>query len=71
MQSLALDVRVLTEDNEEIQIKEVSEYDDVSGIDGIMDVDTELESEEKLFAEGFTEETPDDDMTESFADDEL
>ena len=56
---------------EEIQIKEVSEYDDVSGIDGIMDVDTELESEEKLFAEGFTEETPDDDMTESFADDEL
>ena len=72
MQSLALDVRVLTEDNEEIQIKEVSEYEDVSGIDGIMTVDTELEeSEEKLFAEGFTEETPDDDMTSSnFADDE-
>ena len=72
MQSLALDVRVLTEDNEEIQIKEVSEYDDVSGIDGIMTVDTELEeSEEKLFAEGFTEETPDDDTTSSnFADDE-
>ena len=36
MQSLALDVRVLTEDNEEIQIKEVSEYEDVSGIEGIM-----------------------------------
>ena len=37
-----------------------------------MTVDTELEeSEEKLFAEGFTEETPDDDMTSSnFADDE-
>ncbi|MFR1724276.1 DNA-directed RNA polymerase subunit beta [Emergencia timonensis] len=72
MQSLALDVRVLTEDNEEIQIKEVSEYEDVSGIDGIMTVDTELEeSEEKLFAEGFTEETPDDDTTSSnFADDE-
>ncbi|SCK03038.1 DNA-directed RNA polymerase subunit beta [uncultured Eubacterium sp.] len=72
MQSLALDVRVLIEDNEEIQIKEVSEYDDVSGIDGIMTVDTELEeSEEKLFAEGFTEETPDDDMiSDHFADDE-
>ena len=72
MQSLALDVRVLTEDNEEIQIKEVSEYEDVSGIDGIMTVDTELEeSEEKLFAEGFTEETPDDDMiSDHFADDE-
>ena len=65
---------MLTEDNEEIQIKEVSEYDDVSGIDGIMEVDTELEeSEEKLFAEGFTEETPDDDdmMASNFADDEL
>ena len=72
MQSLALDVRVLTEDNEEIQIKEVSEYEDVSGIEGIMEVDTEMESEEKLFAEGFTEETPDDDMTGSnFADDEF
>jgi len=72
MQSLALDVKVLTEDNEEIQIKEVSEYEDVSGIDGIMDVESELESEEKLFAEGFTEETPDDDMTGSnFADDEF
>ena len=72
MQSLALDVRVLSEDNEEIQIKEVSEYDDVSGIDGIMNVDTELEeSEEKLFAEGFTEDTPDDDTASTnFADDE-
>ena len=72
MQSLALDVKVLTEDNEEIQIKEVSEYDDVSGIDGIMDVESEIESEDKLFAEGFTEETPDDDFTGSnFADEEL
>ncbi|MBR5315255.1 MAG: DNA-directed RNA polymerase subunit beta [Firmicutes bacterium] len=63
MQSLGLDVRVLTEDNEEIEIKEVSEYDEVSGIDGIMSVDTTLEgSEEALFAEGFTEESADDDF---------
>ncbi|MBR6584332.1 MAG: DNA-directed RNA polymerase subunit beta, partial [Firmicutes bacterium] len=63
MQSLALDVRVLTEDNEEIQIKEVSEYEETSGIDGIMNVDTTLEeSEEALFAEGFTEESADDDF---------
>ena len=63
MQSLALDVRVLTEDNEEIQIKEVSEYEETSGIDGIMTVDTTLEeSEEALFAEGFTEESADDDF---------
>ena len=63
MQSLGLDVRVLTEDNEEIQIKEVSEYDEVSGIDGIMNVESTLEeSEEALFAEGFTEESADDDF---------
>ena len=63
MQSLALDVRVLTEDNEEIQIKEVSEYEETSGIDSIMEVDTTLEeSEEALFAEGFTEESADDDF---------
>ena len=36
MQSLALDVRVLTEDNREIQIKEVSDYDESTGIDDIM-----------------------------------
>ncbi len=63
MQSLALDVKVLTEDNEEIQIKEVSEYEEASGLDGIMSVNTTLEeSEEKLFAEGFTEETAEDDF---------
>ena len=71
MQSLALDVKVLTEDNEEIQIKEVSDYEDVSGIEGMMTAETELEeSEEKLFAEGFTEETPDDMLNGNFADDE-
>ena len=63
MQSLALDVRVLTEDNEEVQIREVSEYEETSGIDSIMNVDTTLEeSEEALFAEGFTEESADDDF---------
>jgi DNA-directed RNA polymerase subunit beta len=71
MQSLALDVRVLTEDNEEVQIKEVSEYEDISGIEGIMSEETALEeSEEKLFAEGFTEETPEDIAGSDFADDE-
>ena len=56
MQSLALDVRVLTEDNREIQIKEVSDYDESTGIDDIMDIDNELESEDGLFADGFSEE---------------
>ncbi|MDD4376745.1 MAG: DNA-directed RNA polymerase subunit beta [Eubacteriales bacterium] len=70
MQSLGLDVKVLTEDNEEIQIKEATEYDEVSGIDGLMDVGGEIESEENLFEEGFTEEIADeDDLDDSLADD--
>ena len=56
MQSLCLDVKVLTEDNKEIEIKEASEIGDVEGIDGIMDVEAELESEAELFKEGFIEE---------------
>ena len=73
MQSLALDVRVLSEDNEEIEIKEVSDYDEETGINGIMNGQTELEeSEDRLFAEGFTEETSEDDMAgNNSADDEL
>ena len=71
MQSLALDVKVLTEDNEEIQIKEVSEYDDATSIDKIMDIEAELESEEALLKEGFTEEIlGDDDLEDDFEDDE-
>ena len=70
MQSLGLDVKVLTEDNEEIQIKEATEYDEVSGIDGLMDVGGEIESEENLFEEGFTEKIADeDDLDDSLADD--
>ncbi len=70
MQSLGLDVKVLTEDNEEIQIKEATEHDEVSGIDGLMDVGGEIESEENLFEEGFTEEIADeDDLDDSLADD--
>ncbi|MEG0924169.1 MAG: DNA-directed RNA polymerase subunit beta [Anaerovoracaceae bacterium] len=67
MQSLGLDVKVLTEDNEEVQIKEVAEYDDVAGIDGLMDVEAELESEEQLLKEGFIEELLDEDE-DDFAD---
>ncbi|MGF6377019.1 DNA-directed RNA polymerase subunit beta [Clostridiales Family XIII bacterium PM5-7] len=65
MQSLALDVKVLTEDNEEIEIKETAEFEDISGVDDLMSGDTEIESEEKLLAEGFIEETPDHDDEEN------
>jgi DNA-directed RNA polymerase subunit beta len=58
MQALGLDVKVLSEDDEEIQIKEASEYDDdVPSIEGIMEVETELESEKELLNEGFREDT--------------
>ena len=63
MQSLALDVRVLSENNEEVQIRESSEYDDGSGIDSIMEVENKLESEDGLYAAGFSEETEDKDAS--------
>ena len=59
MQSLALDVRVLSENNEEIILKEVSDYEEQTGIDSIMDVDNRLDSEDRLFRSGFSEEAPD------------
>ena len=60
MQALGLDVKVLSEDDEEIQIKEASEYDDdLPNIEGIMDIEAELENDKKIFNEGFTEESVD------------
>ena len=41
MQSLCLDVKVLTEDNEEIDIKETSEMEDIPDIENMVDVDIE------------------------------
>ena len=70
MQSLALDVRVLSENNEEVQIRESSEYDDGSGIDSIMEVENKLESEDGLYAAGFSEETEDKDASRVGFDDE-
>ncbi|GAB1476172.1 DNA-directed RNA polymerase subunit beta [Bacillota bacterium] len=63
MQSLALDVKVLTEKNEIIEIKESAEYEEFSG----MDVFTDLEGvvvEEELFEgdAGFSEESEDEDV---------
>jgi DNA-directed RNA polymerase subunit beta len=61
LQSLALDVRVLSEDDREIQLKEMSEYDEPTGIDSIIKMNSDLESEENLFAGGFSEEKTDTD----------
>ena len=53
MQALALDVRVLSEDNEEIELKEVSDYEDQTNISSIMDVDNRLDSERGLMNAGY------------------
>ena len=56
LQSLALDVRVLTDNDEEMQLKEMSEYDEPTGIDSIIKMNSRHETEEDLFANGFSEE---------------
>ena len=63
MQSLGLDVKVLSEDNTEIEIKESSEYED-SDIEAMIDI--EHEGEETLAEESFEEE----DFDEADEDDE-
>ncbi len=59
LQSLALDVKVLAEDDEEIEIKEMAAIEDSTsgGIDKIMNMQTELESESQLYNAGYTEKT--------------
>ena len=71
MQALGLDVKVLSEDDEEIQIKEASEYDDdLPNIEGIMDLEAELENDKKLLEEGFTEESAEDEEEDMFEEDD-
>ena len=67
MQSLGLDVKVLTEDNEEIEIKEAPEVEGLSAIEDIIDSDAEVADEEEIFEDGgFSEEGPDtDDLEDS------
>jgi len=59
MQSLGLDVKVLTEDNQEIEIKEAIDLEGIANIENIADLDLEAEfaiEEELLGANGFMEE---------------
>jgi len=63
LQSLALDVKVMSKDNEVIKLKETSEYDDVTNVDRIVDVKdivTEETHEDNLVVheeDALTEET--------------
>ena len=70
MQSLALDVRVLSENNEEIELKEVSEYEEQTGIGSIMDVDNRLDSERGLEDSGFSVRDADDAQADMQSDEE-
>jgi DNA-directed RNA polymerase subunit beta len=51
MQSLGLDVKVLTEDEKEIEIKESTGLEDLVGLDEIIDTEPELLGDEDLFAD--------------------
>ena len=70
MQALGLDVKVLSENDEEIEIKESSEYDDdLPNLESIMDLETEMGSEEEVLNAGFSEELPEEDELEPDDDD--
>ena len=71
MQSLALDVKVLTEDNQEIEIKEASEVEDGTYIEGIIDPEEEVVAEEELLRNGFSEEITEDEENFDDFDEEL
>ncbi len=84
MQSLALDVKVLTDDEQEIEIKESDDLDTASSLESIIDIEA-VSSEEEFFEEesGFSEELVDEDvedveevdgeldLEEDFVDDDL
>lgn len=62
MQSLGLDVKVLTEDNQEIEIKESVELEGIASLENLADLDMDAEfavEEETLGAAGFMEDGPD------------
>jgi len=51
MQSLGLDVKVLTEDEKEIEIKESTGLEDLVGLDEIIDTEPELLGDDDVFAD--------------------
>lgn len=67
MQSLALDVKVLTDDDQEIEIKESTEFEGIASLENIIDLDAELEEAEDVFGE---EEFIEEEIEESLDEDE-
>ncbi len=72
MQSLGLDVKVLTDENEEIEIKESADLDGISGLESIIDIES-IADEGEFFEEegGFTEELVDEDVDDEDMDMDL
>ena len=72
MQSLGLDVKVLTDENEEIEIKESADLDGISGLESIIDIEA-IADEGEFFEEegGFTEEIVDEDIDDEDMDMDL
>ncbi len=72
MQSLGLDVKVLTDDNEEIEIKESADLDGVTGLESIIDIEA-IADEGEFFEEegGFTEEIVDEEVDDEEMDMDL
>ena len=54
MQSLALDVRVLSEDSQEIELKGTSEYDEPTTIGSLINEESRYEGDESFGAAGFS-----------------
>jgi len=76
MQSLGLDVKVLTEDEQEIEIKESTGLEDLIGLDEIIDTEPELLGEDDEFAseavaKGITGIDEDEELLMDDLDDEL
>jgi DNA-directed RNA polymerase subunit beta len=72
MQSLGLDVKVLTDDNEEIEIKESADLDAIAGLESIIDIES-IADDSEFFEEegGFTEEIVDEDVDDEDMDMDL
>ncbi|MBR5740150.1 MAG: DNA-directed RNA polymerase subunit beta, partial [Firmicutes bacterium] len=56
LQALALDVKVLDENAKEIEIKELSDDDEVPNAERIMEIETQMVPEEELYREGFVDD---------------
>jgi len=66
MQSLGLDVKVLSENNEEIEIKESTTLEGLSNIENIIGLEPEYVDENEFFEEiGFEETTVDDEFNDN------